>query len=31
MSTHNNSNKYTEIVVQYYLAGDKSQKKFVKY
>ena len=30
MSTHNNSNKYKEIAVQYYLVEDKSQEEVCK-
>ena len=30
MSTHNNSNKYKETAVQYYLAEDKSQEEVCK-
>ena len=30
MSTHNNSNKYKEITVQYYLVEDKSQEEVCK-
>jgi transposase len=30
MSTHNNSNKYKETAVQYYLVEDKSQEEICK-
>ena len=29
MSTHNNSNKYKETAVQYYLVEDKSQEEII--